>query len=81
MKPNLATSLIMLSLVIAFTGCGAKKEDKPAEVTIQANDGMKAEDLAESGEALVSPYTFMLAEPGFYHGTCEGPRQQKGPIL
>jgi tetratricopeptide (TPR) repeat protein len=77
MKPNLATSLIMLSLVIAFTGCGAKKEDKPAEVTIQANDGMKAEDLAESGEALVSPYTFMLADRVFTMALAKDPDNKK----
>jgi tetratricopeptide (TPR) repeat protein len=77
MKAKYTTAFILLALVVAFTGCGDKKEDKNPEVIIHADEKMSAEELAESGEALVSPFTFMLADRVFTMALAKDPENKK----
>lgn len=66
MKTVFKTTVLATSLVLALTACSQNKEsasDKAKQIHL--NNQMQSSDLADAGEQLVSPYTFMLADKAF----------------
>lgn len=51
--------LILIFTLIGF-GCDKRNKDED-KISITASDRSKAEELIESAEQLVNPYSFMLA--------------------
>lgn len=73
MKTILKTTVLATSLVLALTAC-SEKEDK---TKIHADASMKADELADAGEQLVSPYTFMLSDKVFDMALEKDPSNKK----
>jgi len=66
MKPFFKTTLIATSLMLALTtACTTEKSSSEEAKTIHLNNQMKSSELADAGEQLVGPYTFMLADKAF----------------
>ena len=66
MKHNFKTMILMSTLAVCLSAC-TDNDNKSAHdgVQITANDKMDASSLADAGEQLVSPYTWMLADKVF----------------
>lgn len=77
MKTMLKTSVLATSLVMALTACSEKKNNSEDKIRIQATAAMKSEELAEAGEQLVSPYTFMLSDKVFDMALEKDPNNKK----
>jgi len=66
MKPFFKTTILATSLILALTtACSNDKRDKKDATTVKLSNQMKADELTNAGEQLVSPYTFMLADKVF----------------
>lgn len=66
MKTVFKTTVLATSLILALTtACSTKKDASEEAQKIHANNQMKADELTDAGEQLVSPYTFMLADKVF----------------
>jgi len=65
MKTVLKTTLLATSLMFALTACSENHDtaDKAKQIHVAAQ--MESDQLADAGEQLVSPYTFMLADKVF----------------
>ncbi|WP_413290202.1 hypothetical protein [Bdellovibrio sp. HCB337] len=76
MKTVFKTTLLATSLVLALTACSSKSESEKAK-QIHANNQMKSDELADAGEQLVSPYTFMLSDKVFDMALEKDPSNKK----
>ena len=67
MKTVFKTTVLATSLVLALTACSQSKDQSASEKAkqIHLNNQMQSNDLADAGEQLVSPYTFMFADKAF----------------
>lgn len=66
MKTVFKTTVLATSLILALTtACSTKRDASEEAQKIHANNQMKSDELADAGEQLVSPYTFMLADKVF----------------
>jgi hypothetical protein len=72
MKTIFKTTVLATSLVLALTAC-SEKEPK----NVHADASMKADELADAGEQLVSPYTFMLSDKVFDMALEKDPSNKK----
>ncbi|HEY8270394.1 MAG TPA: hypothetical protein VIG33_05855 [Pseudobdellovibrionaceae bacterium] len=75
MKTILKTTILATSLIIALTACSEK--DKDNTTNVHADASMKADELADAGEQLVSPYTFMLSDKVFDMALEKDPSNKK----
>lgn len=78
---NLTAKVLIASAVLmTITACGVKdKTEKNADqkVTILADERMTSDELANAGEQLVTPYTFMLADKVFTQALEKDPTNLK----
>lgn len=76
MKTILKTTVLATSLILALSACSEKEKPKNGN-TIHADSTMKADELADAGEQLVSPYTFMLSDKVFDMALEKDPTNKK----
>jgi hypothetical protein len=76
MKTILKTTVLATSLILALTAC-SEKDNKAKNQTVHADTTMKANELADAGEQLVSPYTFMLSDKVFDMALEKDPTNKK----
>lgn len=65
MKNLTSSVLLATAVVLTLTACGEQKDTKNNKVVIEASANMQASELADAGEQLITPYTFMLADKVF----------------
>lgn len=76
MKKITSSILLATAVIMALSACG-EKEQKKNTVVIEASEHMQATELADAGEQLVTPYTFMLADKVFDQALTKDPQNIK----
>lgn len=77
MKTIMKTTILATSLVLALAACSEKKDDSAEKTRVHADATMKSDELADAGEQLVSPYTFMLSDRVFDMALEKNPDNKK----
>jgi hypothetical protein len=81
MKKHFKPLILSLALAGALTACADSKDSKAKSdtgpTTVSAKSSMDASELADAGEQLVTPYTFMLADKVFAMALKNDPMNKK----
>lgn len=76
MKKITSSILLATAVIMSLSACG-EKEQKKNTVVIEASERMHSTELADAGEQLVTPYTFMLADKVFDQALAKDPKNIK----